>query len=253
MATLTVIDTGEFSNNLQPFIGNRHIAMLGPGTGATTTGISKHGTDLATIVGTIANPALAATTIAGQARRFTNVSAGTAPSYAEIRGAQAECWRGNGAGFGGFMFRCRFALEGTLQTGMRAFVGLADIITAQANYDPLTSTAPGKMGLAINASTGNWNFVSNITGSAPTVTALDANFIVALGALLELSMYCAPNGSTVFYKVLNVGTGAAVFGTVTTNLPSSATFLDYYIWATNNGTAAAVTYGVTSLYLESNT
>lgn len=249
MATLTVKDTGEFSGNLQPLIGNRRMAFIGPSTGAA----ASVGSTAITTVGTLANPALAATNIVTQARRITNVSAAGAGSLASLYGTQAECWRGNAAGLGGFMFRCRFALEGTLQTGMRAFVGLADVITAPTNVDPTTSTTPGKMGLAINANSGNWNFVTNITGTAPTVTALDANFPVALGVMLELSLYCAPNAALVYYKVLNVGTGAVVYGSVTTNMPANTSFLDYFVWATNNATAAAVTWGLSKLYLESNT
>jgi len=249
MATLTVKDTGEFAGLLQPLLGTKRVALISPNT---TTTVSAVGTAIATAVGTISNPALASTDMVTQARRIKNTSSATAGNYAEIRGAQAECWRGSAAGLGGFMFRARFALE-TLQTGMRSFVGLADVITAMTNYDPTTATTPGKVGFAINVNGGNWKFVHNTSGATPTVIDLGADIPVSSSALLEFGIYCAPNSGTIFYRALNVGTGVSVAGSGTTNLPANTSFLDYYVWATNNATAASVAWGLSKLYLESGT
>jgi hypothetical protein len=120
------------------------------------------------------------------------------------------------------------------------------------NIDPLTSTAPGKIGMAINANTGNWQFVTNVTGTAPTVTDLGANFPVNTTDYLRLVLYSAPNGTEVRYRVDNLSTGNTTNGTVTTNLPASTTFLTSTGWITNNATAAAAIMDIAKIYVETN-
>jgi hypothetical protein len=145
----------------------------------------------------------------------------------------------------------RFGLT-TLQSGNRAFAGLTDVTTAPANVDPTTNTTPGKVGMAINANTGNWKFVWNVTGTAPTVSDLGASFPVDTTSLYELVMYSPPNGSAINWRVTNLSTGAQVSSTTaTTNIPANTTFLTPVIWMTNNATAASVAWDLVSWYLES--
>jgi hypothetical protein len=231
---------------LQPFIAQSNVSLISPGAGTTLSQIGN----LVTNVGTVSHPAPAATNLKTQTRRFTNTSAGTAGSLASTRVQVMECWRGNAAGLGGFWVNFRFALT-TLAAGMRAFVGLTDTATtAPTNLDPTTSTTPGKIGLAVNANTGNWNLVHNITGTAPTVIALGANFPVNTTDLLELQLFAKPNDTAVYYRVINLTTGNETSGTLTTNLPASATFLGRVIWACNNATASAVAWDCSRSYLE---
>jgi hypothetical protein len=134
---------------------------------------------------------------------------------------------------------------------MRAFVGLTDTATtAPTNIDPTTSTTPGKIGMAINANTGNWNLVHNITGTAPTVIALGANFPVDATTMYELVLFSASAGSSVGYRITNQTTNATTSGTLSTNLPALATLLGRTIWATNNATAAAVAWSMSKFGLE---
>jgi hypothetical protein len=231
----------------QPHYGFATVRLVTPSTGAVLNTINL----AVTQVGTFTTPALAAGNMKAQVKRFLIPTTTTAGNVAGIRSTATECWRGNAAGQGGFFYSCRFGLEGALVAGMRAFVGIQDVITAPTNVDPTTSTTPGKFGMAINTNSGNWNFVTNLTGSAPTVTALGANFPVDLTTLFELTMFAAPNGSQITYRVTNLTTNAtAATGTITTNLPASATFLAPHCWITNNATAAAATLAVSRIYLE---
>jgi hypothetical protein len=216
--------------------------------GATTTPQS-YGTTWTT-TGTLSHPALASTSLATRQRQTLFSSGTTAGTVASTRTALTECWRGNAAGVGGFWYFTRFSLN-TLQAGMRAFLGLADVTTAPTNVDPTTSTTPGKIGVAINTNSGNWNFVTNVTGTAPTVTALGASFPVDITSVYELWLYAAPNDSGISWSVVNVGTGAISSGKVTTNLPANTTFLAAQSWVTNNATAAAAILGINRTILAS--
>lgn len=68
--------------------------------------------------------------------------------------------------------------------------------------------------------------------------------------LLTLSLFCAPNGPSIGYSVLNESTGAETSGTISANIPASNSFLYPQMWVTNNTTAAAATIALVKWYLE---
>jgi len=106
--------------------------------------------------------------------------------------------------------------------------------------------------MAINTSTGNWNFVNNIAGTAPTIAALGANFPINTTDLYELVLYSAPNGSSIGYRITNETTGNQTSGSVNTNIPGTSTFLAPVAWASNNvSTTQSVGFGLNKWYLES--
>jgi hypothetical protein len=233
----------------QASLGFNRIAMTTPaGTGTTVPQVWG---STNTQVGTVSHPAIATGSVKNSTRRWTLTSAATAGSLVSHRQGALMAWRGNVAGQGGLFFTIRFNLT-TLQAGNRAFVGLADVVTAPTNVDPTTSTTPGKVGMAINANTGNWSWVNNVTGTAPTVTALGASFPVNTTDLYELIIYSAPNGSGITYRVQNLNTAAVTANTtVSANIPANTTFLAPLYWMTNNATAAAVAMDSAGWYLES--
>jgi hypothetical protein len=233
-------------NPIQSGIFFNNVSIIAPGSAASLTGF---GVGL-TAVGTISNPALTTTSMKTQSRRFAITSVGTAGALSSLRIGVLECWRGNATGLGGFFVVARFSID-TLVAGNRMFVGLTDTATtAPTNIDPTTSTTPGKIGMAINTNTGNWNIVHNITGTAPTVIALGASFPVNTTSMYELVLFAAPNSATVGYRVTNLTTNAQTSGTISTNLPASTTFMGRTIWMTNNATASAVAWSCSRFGLE---
>lgn len=232
----------------QASIGFNRVGILGPLTGATITNTVI---STPTIVGTLSNPAMANTNYRTTVRRVNLITAvTTAGTLCSIRSAMAEVWRGDATGRGGFFVMMRVGLT-TLAAGNRGFFGICDVLTAPTNVDPLTSTTPGKMGIAFAANTGNWSFVTNLTGSAPTATALGANFPVNVTDMLELILFCPPNGTTIGWRVKNLASNLATSGSVTTNYPTNTTFLGLVNWMTNNATAANVSFDFSRWYLES--
>ena len=105
--------------------------------------------------------------------------------------------------------------------------------------------------MAINASTGNWNLVHNITGTIPTVIPLGASYPVDTTTLYELILFAKPNDTVVTYRITNLSTTAQTSGTLSSNLPASTTPLGRVCWATNNATASAVAWDLSRFSLES--
>ncbi len=239
---------------VQASFGFNRIAMSTPSgllAAAATTVFNTWGVTQTNAATSYANPALASTNLSTSVRRGRLTSATTASAMASSYSTGTMVWRGNAAGVGGFFYTTRFNFA-TLQSGNRAFVGLRDVITAPSNIDPTAATTPGSIGIAINANTGNLNWVNHITGTAPTVTGLGANFPVDTTSLYELVIFSPPNGSGITYRVKNLSTGNVTADTtVTTNIPANTTFLAPSTWMTNNATLAAVAIDSAGWYMES--
>ena len=238
---------------LQPHIGLNNIAVWRGGNGPTaTTFASVIGTMpyTATIAGSATIPTLDSTSLRNQTLRSTLSTNTTAGNVVFCRVNTPRIWRGNAAGLGGFLVATRFALSGTLRTGMRAFIGVSNGVSI-VNQDPLTSTAIGNnVGLAINSETGNWNIIHNGSASTPTVIPLGANFPVNNTDLYEITVFCAPNASSIGYRVVNCSTNQQTSGTLTTNLPANTVFMGPLFWATNNAQAQSQAIDFISTYVE---
>jgi hypothetical protein len=238
---------------LSPHLGLRNIRLWRGGAGSA-------GSNFAVQIGAMPYtgasptaptiPALASTNLLTQTRRSTISTGASAGGLAYIRSDQAHVWRGNAAGLGGFLAVFRFALSGTLQSGLRAFAGLVDVTSNPTNVDPTTTSTPGGIGLACNANSGNWSLAHNVTGTGRTAIGLGGNFPVNNTDLLELALWCEPNGSSISYQVTNLSAGNTNSGTISSNIPASATFLAPAVWVTNNATAAAQTLDFVGVYIE---
>lgn len=231
---------------VQPGLGFNRVGVIAPNTGTTLSSLNLN----PTTIGTVSHPALASTNFKTQAKRALLTTANAAGNLAGVRSTATEMWRGNVSGYGGFLFLERFAMD-TLGTGNRSFHGLYDTAAAPTNIDPTTSTTPGKIGMAINTNTGNWNLVHNVSGTAPTVIALGANFPVDTTTVLEIILFSAPNGTEISYRVRNLITNAETSGTLTTNIPANTSFLGINSWLTNNATTGARAWSLNRMYLES--
>lgn len=235
------------------------------GSGAA---LSPMGVNTLTLVGTPAAvgtaQGLASGSVKNQSQRVQ------LPTSATTAGALSTAWAGNGvapvlrgnvAGEGGFRVTIRFALH-VLGTNNLGFWGLSDQNAAPtvAGLLTQTSTSPGRVGLHLNQATGTWQIVNNITGTAPTVTNLGANFPTNITDLIELVLFCPPhNGTTagsISYRVRRYTTSASdqafeATGTLATNIPAATTILGAVMSMTNNATSGTVTQHISSLTIES--
>ena len=238
------------STAFQAGLGFNRVSWITPLGGTTlATIVGGVGTSF-TNTGTVATPILDPTNMLTSGRRVTFSSGLVVGGVASHRQNAMQVWRGNAPRMGGFFYTTRFGVD-TLVLANRAFVGLSDSAAAPANVDPTTSTASGNIGMAINANTGNWNFVNNVSGTAPTVTGLGANFPVNNTDVFELDLFSAPNGSSIGWRVIDLSTNAVASGSVTTNLFTNTTFIAPQFWITNNVTVAAASMDFEGWYLES--
>lgn len=224
----------------QGHMGFNRFVMIGPNTAAA---MSVFNTAVPTLFGTPSIPAIVSTRLLTSVRTTLFSTGASANTFAGIRSSVLEWLRGSVAGTGGFLYISRFGLT-VLSTGMKAFIGIADITTAPPYVDPLTATgtaatAPGKFGMAISTNTGNWSFVNNVSNTTPTVVNLGANFPVDTTSLYELTIYSAPAGSSISYRVVNLSTGNSTSGSVSTNIPLQTQPLGFLTWIDNIAAANA--------------
>lgn len=244
---LRMIGPAGLDTALQPALFGNGIMLLAPNT---TTTMFAMGTVAPTIVGTLSTPSLSANSLRESTRRSQILSAATAGSASELRIAYASVWRGNGAGLGGFFFRCRFGIGSAVAT-QRLAVGLwAATGATTATIEP--STLVNAIFIGNDSGDTNLQIMRNDASGACVKVDLGASFPkVELNAIYDVTFFCASNASSIDYQVTKLNDGTTVSGVVnTTELPAAATFLAPHAYLNNGGTAAAVTLDIMRLYIE---
>lgn len=238
---------------------NRMVKCVGSNNAVTTVGAANF-----TFAGTAAAVTPTSGSMKTQIQRVRYSSAATAgaiTTFVAPNAGACPVFRGNVNGEGGWRIVARFSLQ-TLQVGNRFFSGIAATVTAAtgAAFDPLTTAAPARIGLAFNANTGNWQLQHGDGTAVPTNIDLGADFPLNTTSFMELCLFCSPhNGSSagsVGYRVRRYTTSSAepafeATGTVSTKLPAATTLLHPYGFFSNNATAAAVSWEFTSFSIES--
>lgn len=238
---------------LQSSLWGNQIQLFTPAT-STTAGLMSGGS--ITTAGTVSHPTPTSTSRATAMRRirFANVVT-TTNQVLGIHGGSADMacyWRGNSAGLGGFAFFARFSTALWPANTVRLFVGLRSGTTAKVASDTLSGDHCGFWhdttmdGVTLNFSTRDNTTTNNTAITVPTLGA-DVGF--------DAYIYCPPNGSTIYYRLDRIDTGATIVDSSTsTNLPRNTVFLAPEV-AMSNGTAntTVTTVGpaINRLYVES--
>lgn len=232
---------------VQPALFANGMMVVSPGL---TTAFNYIGMGALTAVGTVSHPAITGTSLREQTRRGILTSAATANSASEARYAAFSCWRGDGAGMGGFFFASRFAISSTTALQQTA-VGLFDVTTAIATT-AVPSALLNCIFLGNDSADTNMQLMHNDGAGTCTKIDLGSSFpINTPTAIYELILYArTTDTSKVSYRVTNLTNGAVVTGDITTNLVATSTFLAFHAYANNGGTAAAVVLELMRMYLE---
>lgn len=207
----------------------------GNGTAVSTWAINNSET------GTTTTRNVASTNLFTSVRRVGYVTASTAASSAGTRHNNTQFWRGNAAGLGGFVYTARFGFSTANTTNKQAFVGFrnsASAITANTNPSSLTNI----IGFGIDATQTTLRFMYNDGSGTATTVDLGANFPANTTDTdwYEAIIYARPNAGTVYYFITNLSSGNTTFGSATTDLPSSTTFLCPHVYVSNGSDAVAV-------------
>ena len=240
---------GNGETPVQPFLGRNKLRFWGAqGNSATIALINMANT----VTGTTTNRTAATTILFTAMSRVGFVSAATAGSSTGTRHGFTQFFMGNGtAGIGGFHYVTRFGVsDAATVANARMFVGLSATAGVLGNADP--STFLNQIGLGCDAGQTTLRIIHNDGAGVSTLVDLGANFPAQTLSvdMYELQLYCAPNGSTVSYRVERLNTGHVAEGTISTDLPINTTLLSPQLWRNNGATALAVGIDVVHQYME---
>jgi hypothetical protein len=87
-----------------------------------------------------------------------------------------------------------------------------------------------------------------------TKTSIALSNAIAAGNAYDFHMYCAPNGGTIYYRLVDLVNNVVYTGSTSTTLPTSTVFMTPQCQMSNgtaNITATTVAIGVASIYVES--
>jgi hypothetical protein len=198
-----------------------------PGTGSTP---NVWGTALGTAVGNITHPSLNTGGRIQSTRLIGGSTSGsTVNNQVTIFENQQHVWRGNAGGLGGFYLCVRVALLIDTTTSQFGFVGL------RASTSSIGNTAPSNLtnivGFGCDPGDGNVLHVFHNSTSTATKVSLGADYPTQ--KLVQLELYCQPNGSAVLYRATRLDDDSVLpaNGVLSSNLPSNATFMAFHVHA----------------------
>jgi len=85
-----------------------------------------------------------------------------------------------------------------------------------------------------------WQLVANDGTGGPTLTDMGASFAIATGGVLTLFIAAAPNGGSVWVRVMDQVSGAVFEQEITADVPANTQFPSPWLFMNNGATAAAV-------------
>ena len=235
---------------LAPHPAHRKIAQAQFGAGTTvTTIVAASGLFPYTAVSP-GTPTIVTPTTTVPFQRTGIVTAGTAGSIASFRGSAAPTVAGVP-----FFWSFRFGTSAVFGSLAFVYVGLVDVSTVPTSADPTAagSTTPGRLGVGMNnASGGALRIINNVTGTAPTTTALTGGAYTNMAGFFELTLW---SDGTNYYWQIAVASGggftiAVNSGTFSANRPASGTTLYPVAWISNNGAGSAETLQLISITRE---
>jgi hypothetical protein len=166
-------------------------------------------------------------------------------AYGCLRGAQ-PLW----SILGGFHFVAEYGIaDSSYAVGTHNFIGLT-IDTATLAIGSSLNNQPSALtniiAVANDSGDGNLQIMHNDNSGVATKIDLGASFPsnrtagTAQSTVYLIEFYCAPNSSSVKYRVRNKETGAEVSGTITTNLPSTSNLLTWQVGRSMGTSAGGV-------------
>ena len=231
---------------VQPALFGNGITAYAPGVSTVPNVI---GGPTLTNVGTVSHPALASNTLLDSISRWRITSAATANAASESRLAILRCYRGDTDGRGGFFFSARFGIASAVAT-QQGFIGLTSYTTATPTTQ-VPSALTDALGVGWDNGDGVLKIMHNDSSGTCTKIDLGANFpVTTLGTVYEIQLFSPPNGSTVGYRLKRLDVDHEENGTITTNIPSSTTWLTAHAYMNNGGTASAVMLDMMRIYIE---
>ena len=152
---------------------------------------------------------------------------------------------GGTAGQGGFFFYTRCGFD-VWTNGARFFAGMATATTV-ISLDP--SALNNTVGFCVDAAdNGAISFLTRNTGA----TKASTGFTITSNKGYDLYIFCAPNASSVGWRIVDIDTGAEASGTATLTLPVGTTMLTANVLASNAALTpvTSINLGLNRIYVE---
>ena len=248
--TLKIKDPYAKNTSLQDAFCGNNIIMWNT---TNTTGGLWIGT-VGTSAGTFANTLPSASSFFASIKRslYSNVAT-TTNQVLGVYGTENLVFRGQSFFLGGFYFYSRFTFD-VWTNGGRFFTGLSAVGTATAiiTSNPSTATNIHTCGFAVDSTDLSiFYFITNngTTTTKQLVSGLDA---IGSGSVYDAHIYCAPGSSTIYWRLIELGSGQIVSGSQTLTLPSSTTTMRPYCVASNAALTPvnSIRLGVNRIYIQ---
>jgi hypothetical protein len=166
------------------------------------------------------------------------------------RNTEAMFFRGSIAGTGGFFFTARFGFN-TWTAGCRLFVGMH---TATTVVSANPSASLNIVGFGIDAGDTAITFMHNAGTGTATKETITGQPTLANNQGYDAYIFCRPNDSTVYYRLVDLLTGTEIVSSsVTLNLPVATTGMTAGVLGSNAAltTVNAIQLGLNRIYVES--
>lgn len=240
--------------SLQTNLGFNTVMLWTPATGTTAVG-TGFGNTWPAATGTVTHPTVTNTNLSNsvKAMQLANV----ATTLNQTLGLTASTatyqnfWRGNAAGLGGFFMQTRFKTALVPAATHRTFVGLTSMTTGAVVGDTVTGDTAGLSHITTDSAT-TMAFMTrdNTTTNRATFTVPT----IASGNIYDFTMFSPPNGSSIFYRLVDLTTGTVLVDSSTaTNIPRNTIFMGPQVQMSNgaaNILANTTAIGINKIYLE---
>jgi len=227
---------------LQNAFWQNNITMWNPTTVIAGVWLGTIGTGTGTF--STALPTSTNTYTAIKRSRMTNVVT-TLNQVIGQRNTELMYQLGGTAGQGGFFFYTRCGFD-VWNNGSRFFAGFATATTV-ISADP--SLLNNTVGFCVDAAdNGAISFLTRDTAA----TKASTGFTITSNKGYDLYMFCAPNGSSVGWRIVDIVTGTEASGTATLNLPVGTTMLTANVLVSNAALTpvTSVQLGLNRIYVE---
>ncbi|HRG29447.1 MAG TPA: hypothetical protein PLJ00_16230 [Chitinophagales bacterium] len=234
-----------FNTPLQEGLWETAFAMWVPAAAAGVY-LGTNGSNL----GTAASVPPTTTNLYTAMRRSTFASVVTTANQQVGIRTEAQFYRGNAAGQGGFFFCCKFGLD-NWTAGDRLFVGFSASTTAVVTVQP--STLANTLGFCIEAGDTAITFLHNDAAGTGVKETIAGQPALADSQGYIAYIYAKPNDSVVYFRLDDMLTGATIIdSSINTELPVYTTMLCGQVIMGNaaNVVVADARIGVGRLYIQ---
>lgn len=241
---ISFLGVGSGSNPMGAmYLSNKDGFLQHIGEGGSTERCSVGGGLSASLSATASasvTPAPATTNYITQLPQYITVSAtGVGNSATYRQNATYGFWRGNAAGFGGFLAKFKWGVTTSISV-QRVFIGMYGTINTIGNVEP--SSLADTIYFGCDAATTNYGICANGGSGTSTCTDLGSNFPCKTANVAFTGwIYVPPNGSTAEYAIQRHDVANFASGVVPNDLPTATTFLGFQMTINAASSSGTVT------------